>query len=577
MVSVPGEGHYRMELIAGLPFNMKVLQQPGIEQPVDIDDLTKAMVGMMQNLRNNRRDFIVPGTIYQGAGPQAVTFEEYIEGIRKAMGITHRKQIPMPVPTRMAQGFMRAAGKLPFSDRSPFDYFDMQELRRDFRVTPEDLAAFMKAGNLTALQDPFERFKRYAEKHGLSSRLGTPFAMAGFDIERWLKSIKNEKWSSNAPPTPAVQPANARQKKCQRVLVTGATGFIGPLIVQELLAAGHEVVCAIRSPEKAKRDLPYPGITFITADMNADLDPELWKARLKEHRIDTVINNAGIEHGGRDQKIANINVKAPVALAQACEALTQESGKTKRFIQISSGFLTAKNYRAFAYPRSKKAVEDALSKMNGLDWVVVRPNYVYEPGRGHVLFEELVKLPTLPFVNDGAKQPISNRDLALGLAKLVTPGSGASHRILEAAGTETLNWRSMLQHVNEAMHENLQYTPEIPRIVALSVTAFNQVVPKAVLKKVSPFIKIDAATLEHVVPQTFRMLCTGTTSDPADWIKYTGVTPSSISEVYRAWYDGRTAYAALYDRKREPGRKLPKKIKAADRSPPANGANRRKH
>src|SRR5687768_12895159 len=36
----------------------------------------------------------------------------------------------------------------------------------------------------------------------------------------------------------------------ERVLVTGATGYIGGRLVPELLAAGHEVRCMARSPAK---------------------------------------------------------------------------------------------------------------------------------------------------------------------------------------------------------------------------------------------------------------------------------------------------------------------------------------
>jgi nucleoside-diphosphate-sugar epimerase len=576
MMVVPGDGHYRMELLATMPFNMKLLQKPGIMQPLDMGDMTGAMAGMMKNLQENRSDLITPGTVYQAAGPQPLTLEQYTDGIRQAMGIAQRRRIPVPMPSRMAQRFMHVATITPFSGLSPVNYVDMQELRRDFSVEPKAVAAFMKAGNLTTLRSPYDAYKRYALKHGNSSSLGTPFALAGFDIERWLKSVLHEKWNGNSPPTAAAPLIDAScneepQPSRKRVLVTGATGFIGPLIVQELLAAGYEVVCAIRSPEKAKRDLPYPGIEFIKADMNKDTNPKQWLERLKEYRIDTVINNAGVEQDTPQQKMDNINIRAPIALAQACQTLTKESGAAKRFIEISTGFLTAKNYKAFPYPRSKKAVEDALSRMDGLDWVVVRPNYVYEPGRGHILFEELVKLPVLLFVNDGAKQPISNRDLALGLAKLATPGDSASHCILEAAGAETLGWRDMLLHVNEAVHEHLQYTPRIPRIAALSMTAFNQALPRVALKAAAPFIKVDASILGHMVPQTFRMLCSGTKSDSRDWIKYTGITPSSISEVYRAWHESPAAYAALYDRKREQNPKLT----AATPSPQATGSARR--
>jgi uncharacterized protein YbjT (DUF2867 family) len=45
--------------------------------------------------------------------------------------------------------------------------------------------------------------------------------------------------------------ANEGEKRCTvRVLVTGATGYIGGRLVPELLAAGHEVRCAVRSPVK---------------------------------------------------------------------------------------------------------------------------------------------------------------------------------------------------------------------------------------------------------------------------------------------------------------------------------------
>ncbi|MBB5784478.1 SDR family oxidoreductase [Nonomuraea jabiensis] len=47
-----------------------------------------------------------------------------------------------------------------------------------------------------------------------------------------------------------------------RCLVTGATGYIGGRLVPELLAAGHEVRCMARSPDRL-RDLPWAARTSV--------------------------------------------------------------------------------------------------------------------------------------------------------------------------------------------------------------------------------------------------------------------------------------------------------------------------
>lgn len=54
----------------------------------------------------------------------------------------------------------------------------------------------------------------------------------------------------------------------EKVLLTGATGFIGNYVVAELLKAGHKVIVVSRSMEKAKSCKWFTQVQFIQYDLN---------------------------------------------------------------------------------------------------------------------------------------------------------------------------------------------------------------------------------------------------------------------------------------------------------------------
>jgi len=96
-----------------------------------------------------------------------------------------------------------------------------------------------------------------------------------------------------------------------RILVIGLYGFIGSHIVTALTAAGHEVVCAARRPDRRFEHLP-----FVACDLARDTHVEDWLSRLAG--IDAVVNAAGILRETRGQTFAAVHRNSPRALFVAC-------------------------------------------------------------------------------------------------------------------------------------------------------------------------------------------------------------------------------------------------------------------
>jgi nucleoside-diphosphate-sugar epimerase len=177
-----------------------------------------------------------------------------------------------------------------------------------------------------------------------------------------------------------------------RVLVTGATGFVGHALVQRLVTdEGASVVAATRRP---RADLPPDVVTCSVGDISADTR---WGAALEG--VDVVIHAAARVHVMRENasdplaEFRAVNVAGTLALARQAAA-----AGVRRFVLVSSvkvnGEETAPG-RPFTerdvpapadpYGVSKLEAEQVLAEVaadTGLEGVIVRPALVYGPGVG---------------------------------------------------------------------------------------------------------------------------------------------------------------------------------------------------
>ncbi len=173
-----------------------------------------------------------------------------------------------------------------------------------------------------------------------------------------------------------------------RILVTGATGFVGRALCAELAARGFDVHCAVRD---RLRSAGLPGRIVETGEIGPDTD---WDAPLRS--VGTVIHLAARAHvlkeAAQDPVAAfrSVNVEGTNRLAMAAAR-----NGVRRLVMLSSigvnGSKTAVEPFSESsvpapynlYSASKYEAEKVLRKVaenTELEVVILRPPLIYGPG-----------------------------------------------------------------------------------------------------------------------------------------------------------------------------------------------------
>lgn len=170
-----------------------------------------------------------------------------------------------------------------------------------------------------------------------------------------------------------------------KALVTGATGFIGSLLCEELAKRGVEVRVIARNPAAFKSQDPL--IKTVRGDLS---NPESLKTALDS--IDIVFHLAGLTSAVKTDEYYRTNGEGTLNLLKAVEAKIEAGHPIKRFIYISSLAAGAPSTSlkphtetdpsspVSAYGKSKKMGEDhVLNFGKKFPVLVLRPPMVFGP------------------------------------------------------------------------------------------------------------------------------------------------------------------------------------------------------
>ena len=285
----------------------------------------------------------------------------------------------------------------------------------------------------------------------------------------------------------------------KRVLITGASGFIGKRLAGDLVKQGWQVRAAARDPSS------IPAIKGVARVAMPDLaHPADWSGLLEG--VTHVIHLAGIAHSPGslpDELYTRINAEAVGELAGAAR------GKVERFVFMSS--VRAQAGLSADCPISEKDMANPTdaygrAKLNGEEFVaasgvpftVLRPAVVYGRGvKGNIAaLATLARTPMpLPFAGLNNRRSLLALDNLVSAISLVLGAKEAANGTFLVADAEPISVADLVA----AMREGLGRPPHLVKVplgaVMRLMTSFGK---EAEWERLSGNFVIDAARLMSI-------------------------------------------------------------------------------
>jgi uncharacterized protein YbjT (DUF2867 family) len=222
-----------------------------------------------------------------------------------------------------------------------------------------------------------------------------------------------------------------------KVLVTGATGFVGRAVANAIVDAGHDVRVLERRPGAWQE----AGIRCQEAVQGDVTDPD--SLRRAAEGVDVVVHLVAIRQG-KPEQFQRVMVDGTRNLLAAAE-----HAGARRFVLMSALGVTEETKDLVPYYNAKWTMEQDVKGWGG-EHVIFRPSFVFGSDGGILkTFRKLAKLmPVTPIIGKGTQviQPIWIDDVGAYFAAAVDKGEAAG-RLFEIGGPDRVSWNEFWERL----------------------------------------------------------------------------------------------------------------------------------
>jgi len=225
------------------------------------------------------------------------------------------------------------------------------------------------------------------------------------------------------------------------ILVTGATGFVGPKVAHALRARDLPVRCLVRDRRRGAT-LESWGCELVEGDVT---DPASLERAVAG--CDVAVHLVAIITGGHEE--------FELVMAQGTRNLIAASrgAGVQRFVLMSALGVNEQTKDLVPYYKAKWNMEHDVES-SGLEHVIFRPSFVF--GRDGGVLPTFVKLaryaPVTPIIGPGTQriQPIWVDDVAAYFAKAVVLPA-AANRTFELGGPDAVTWNEFWKRLKKVL------------------------------------------------------------------------------------------------------------------------------